>query len=303
MQTNHKIKDRQNKSKISLLKMLSKIIPVPFANWVYTRIIVKSPLRYIVNKIIKSNIPEKIQIDEGILFLYNKDVGVSGMLALDIFEPFETKLFRETLRPGMTVIDIGANIGYYTVIASKHVGKNGKIFAYEVEDTNYSYLDKNIKVNSINNVIAKKIAVSNKTGNSSFFLTDDNKGAHSFANNRHSKKSIIVNTDTIDNSIDTPIDIIKMDIEGAEILAIEGMVNTIKKNQKIILFTEFYPKAIKRLGRNPKDYLDKLSELGFKIHVINENDKTITPVNDFEIFIKSFPKFTEGFRNLYAIKE
>ena len=97
------------------------------------------------------------------------------------------------------------------------------------------------------------------------------------------------------------IDIIKIDIEGAEFLALDGMEETIKRSPDLILFTEFYPKAITRLGGDPLIYLEKLIEFGFSLSVIDEDSKQITPITDVHKFMQNFPK-GESFKNIFAIK-
>ena len=64
-----------------------------------------------------------------------------------------------------------------------------------------------------------------------------------------------------------------MDIEGAEILALEGMVETIERSPGLTIFTELYPKAIRRLGRSPIEFLERIRGLGFSIFVIDEDRK------------------------------
>ena len=197
----------------------------------------------------------------------------------------------------MIVVDIGANIGYYSIIAAKRVGEEGKVFAYEPENENLILLEKNIEINSFNNIIAIKVALSNQFGTSKLYLTEDNKGTHSLIDNRQTNNSVAVGTDTLDHSLEQfgfpKIDLIKMDIEGAEILALDGFKRVIDTSPNLIMFIEFYPNAIRRLKREPIELLNNLKELGFSISVIDEDKKKLVPLVNFNKFIDSFPKKTE----------
>ena len=207
----------------------------------------------------------------------------------------------------MTVIDIGASIGYYTIIAGKYVGKNGKVFAFEPEDRNFSLLSRNIVSNNLYNVIALKVALAGQSGDGLLYLDKDNKGHHSLSppKNPAAKEAVLVELDTLDNILEKygspQIDLIKIDIEGAETLALEGMKKTIIKNPELVLFTEFYPAAIKRLGHSPFKFLADLQGAGFSLFEIDEDRKSLKKVEDPEGFILNFPK-GESFTNLYATR-
>lgn len=288
------------------LKYILRFIPISASAWTYKTLLSRKPLKKIADKIIKSVIPDRINIEEGILTLNQNDVGVSGMLALGLYESYQTEIFRNHLKKGMIVVDIGANIGYYSIIAAKRVGEEGKVFAYEPENENLILLEKNIEINSFNNIIAIKVALSNQFGTSKLYLTEDNKGTHSLIDNRQTNNSVAVGTDTLDHSLEQfgfpKIDLIKMDIEGAEILALDGFKRVIDTSPNLIMFIEFYPNAIRRLKREPIELLNNLKELGFSISVIDEDKKKLVPLVNFNKFIDSFPKKTEVEKNLYVAK-
>lgn len=292
---------------MSLLKKTLSFLPLTISIWAYNVLFSPKPLRFIANKLIQLAIPKTIKIGNNVFVLNQKDVGVSGMLALGVYEKFELELFRSTVKTNMTVIDIGANIGLYSVIAGEKASQ-GRVFSYEPENENFSILTENIKKNNLNNITAFKIALSNTQGTRSLYFTEDNRGTHSFADNRNTNWSISVNTDTLDNSLSmiippvTNVDIIKMDVEGAEPLVFEGIKNIISKNPHLILFMEFYPKAIIRLGQSPTKFLETLSSLGFSISLIDEGMKKIIPIEDFNKFIDSFSKKSETAKNLYVVK-
>ncbi len=299
-------KNQEQKWLIILLKKTLKILPPSTPVKIYRVISIFPFLKKIANRFIKMGIPRFLKIEEGKLELDQSDVAVSGSLALGSFEETEVNIFREKLEAGMTVIDIGANIGYYTIIAGKRIGVNGKVLAFEPEENNFSLLSRNIALNKLTNVTALKIALTNKLGGELLYLDDNNKGHHSLSSkNPETEKKIKVRTNTLDGILENfgspKVDIIKMDIEGAEVLVLEGMTKTIGKNPKLIIFTEFYPEAIKRLGYSPLKFLKNLMDSGFSLSEIDENKKCLKKINNIEIFVSNFPK-GESFTNLYAIR-
>ena len=86
------------------------------------------------------------------------------------YENAETELFESHIKEGDVVMDIGANIGYYTLVAAKLVGANGKVYAFEPESINFSFLKKSVEINNYENVICEKKAVSNENGKLKLFL-------------------------------------------------------------------------------------------------------------------------------------
>ena len=101
------------------------------------------------------------------MYLKLNDAGISRELALlGVHEPIATRLLNQQIKSGMRVIEIGANIGYYTLIAANLVGESGKIYAIEPEPANYALLTKNVEVNGYKNVIPIQKAISNEIGTS-----------------------------------------------------------------------------------------------------------------------------------------
>ncbi len=252
---------------------------------------------------IKKQIPETVLIDEGTLYLDRSDVAVSGALAMGVFEKFETEIFRNSIKEGMNVVDVGANIGYYTLIAAKRTGSGGRVFSYEPEDGNFKILEKNVKANMLNNVSLNKKALSDKDGQRDLFLEKNNRGHHSFAKSESTFEKVSVPTETLDESLkrfgSPKIDLIKIDIEGAEPIALRGMKKTTEQNKNLIIFTEAYPKSMERLGESATSFLYDLRKLGFSLYFIDESKEELIPIKDIDTFITDFPK-GESFKNILA---
>lgn len=293
------------KTLVKLTKKTLSFLPATAPAKIYNVMIKVPALKQIANKLIKSAIPDYLETDEWKLILDKDDVAMSGYLVLGSYEPETIKHFKDSLKEGATAVDIGTNIGYYTIIAGKKIGPRGKVFAYEPNRDSFNLLKQNIEINNFCNVTPVNIALSDSLGKRVLYF-GDNKCTHSFADNRKTGKNEIVATDTLDNSLkkygSPKIDVLKMDIEGAEILALEGMAETIKRSPGLAIFTELYPKAIRRLGRSPVEFLEKMRDFGFSISVIDEDRKDLVALNDFESFVSNF-RDDESYKNLYAVKK
>ena len=106
------------------------------------------------------------------------------------YEEFETEIVKKIIKSGDIVLDIGANIGYYTLIFAKLVGNSGKVFSFEPEPTNYELLQKNIMINEYTNVDFFRKAVSNSNQTTKLFLDEKNKGGHTLIDKIDARTSI-----------------------------------------------------------------------------------------------------------------
>jgi len=212
-----------------------------------------------------------------------------GLSIWGVYEPFETELIKKEIKKGDVVLDLGANIGYYTLIFAKIVGKNGKIFAFEPDQTNFSLLKKNVEINRYKNILLIRKAVIDRMGTAKLYLSDYNKGSHSIFNLESRKKFIQVETIRLDDyfkNYNGKIDFIKMDIEGAEGLAIIGMQELLKRNKNLKILTEFNQDLLKNSDIRPEDYLKMLVGQRFKLYQINEKEKKIEFVSVKELLEK-----------------
>jgi len=202
-----------------------------------------------------------------------------GVISFDlilngIWEPIETNFFKREVKENDIVLDIGANIGYYTLLFARQVGTNGRVYAFEPEPNNFSLLAQNVAINKYKNVITIDKAVSNINGCQKLFLSASNIGDHRIYDSLDGRKYLEIDSIRLDDyfaNFEEEITVIKMDIQGAEYAALEGMQNLLKKNQKITLVTEFSPFHLKLAGLEPKLYLELIESLGFTLYIIEEN--------------------------------
>jgi len=212
-----------------------------------------------------------------------------------IFEPLITQFIRATVRPGDAVVDIGANIGYYTLLLAKLTGPEGTVFAFEPEPENFSLLLRNIELNGYKNVIAAQKAIGATTGQAHLFLSDDNKGDHRIYG-AGSRPSIPIEVTTLDNYFSTfhrPISLIKLDIQGAEPDAIKGMRSFLQKQKEVTLVTECWREGLEGGGVTVEGYLTLLRDVGFELSILTTEGLRRVVSND-EVYVE-VEKRSRGF--------
>ncbi|OGM22849.1 hypothetical protein A2961_01665 [Candidatus Woesebacteria bacterium RIFCSPLOWO2_01_FULL_39_21] len=241
------------------------------------------------------------------MFLDSKD-SLNLSINNGVFEKFETELIKKEIKQGNIVLDIGSNIGYYTLIFAKLVGYNGKVFAFEPDPTNFAILKKNIEINGYKNVVLINKAVSNITGGLKLFLCEDNKGDHRIYDSKDGRKSIEIESVRIDDyfkNLNNKINFIKMDIQGAEYDALKGMCRFLNRNKNVKIITEFCPIGLKRSGVKPIEFLKLLLRYGFKISEVNEAKNKVIPIDTPSLLLNELKEYTfkkENFTNLLCEK-
>lgn len=176
---------------------------------------------------------------------------------------------KDILKQGMTVVDIGAHVGLYTVLVAEKTGPKGKIIAIEPEQKNYTRILENIRINNFDNVIVEKTALSDHNGLEKFYVSLSS-ARHSLLTQGEKNAFEEIPVKTLDSLLEElsvkKVDIIKIDAEGAEMPILRGMEKTLKNNpdSKIIVASYHYPSEVKEV----QDFLHKI---GFKTEVSFSN--------------------------------
>ena len=187
-------------------------------------------------------------VDNQKMYLNRHDNGISKELFIyGVHEPLSTKVIKSIITRGMTVIDIGANIGYYALIESKLVGPKGKVVAIEPNSENIEFLKLNIDKNSIKNVIIIEAAIGDYDGLGTLYLSEMSNW-HSMASSSllRQTNSIKVKVNRLDSLIERlkiPVSLIRMDVEGYEINVIKGMLGTLRKYSPCLMI-ELHPQIV-----------------------------------------------------------
>lgn len=200
------------------------------------------------------------------------------------YEEGSQKLFESILRPGMTVLDLGANFGFYTLRALR---KECRVVSYEPTPQTCALLRQNINANGFANCgrsIVVEAAVSDMCGITEFYENPNMCGYNSIYS-MEGQHLIQVPTVTLDSQIEEigRVDVIKMDIEGAEYRALLGMRRLLERNPQVQILMEFAPGHMKRAGVSPEEMLDLIHELGFTYALIDEESAQAAPVGRQEL--------------------
>lgn len=151
---------------------------------------------------------------------------------LERYEPDTTQFFKKTITSGTTVVDVGANLGYFTRLASSLVGPTGSVYAFEPDKENFLLLRKNTE--HLKNVHCIQSAVSDTDDAVSLYLSNK-MGMHSLVEKNGSGRSITVPSTTLDRLYEkTDIHFIKIDVEGAERLVFDGMTKLLARKPVIV---------------------------------------------------------------------
>lgn len=217
-----------------------------------------------------------------------------------ISEGYEMDFFKKEIKPGMTVLDIGANVGIYTLTASALVGDKGKVFAFEPDKLNFKMLEDAVLKHSCKNTFLENIALSNKKGSTKLYIDEVNPGNHSFGqkNLYKGKKAVTIQTIKLDDYLAKngvkKVDFIKIDVQGAESLVFAGASKLLKqKNIKILM--EYWPAGIKNVGQSPEKFLEMFAKAGFKFKVLDKEKKNIYKIklDDLIADSKKWTDFTD----------
>jgi FkbM family methyltransferase len=195
-----------------------------------------------------------------------------------IYEPEVSLYIMKNLKLGETFMDIGANNGYYTILAAELVGPTGKVISIEPNPDAFQRLLHNIEINNLKNIIPLNIALSDKDGKATLYLNDGSEnGVASLIKGEQSKPFFEVELKRFDDLFeDEKINIIKMDVEGSEINIIRTAENYIESHKGIKIIMEWNPSY---RTNNDFNYLSRLFHInlllpekksGFEINEITE---------------------------------
>lgn len=204
----------------------------------------------------------------------------------DVWDRQQTLLFESLLSKDMVFVDVGAHIGYYTLLAARRVGTRGKVYAFEPAPDNFRLLARNVAQNSFTNVVAESLAVARHRGRAQFTLSENDSASHSLAGALNGGRSVEVGTTSLDEYFSASqgrIDVVKLDAEGAELDILEGMQQTLARNPGLILFTEVYPRAMEAFGNSPEEFLARLDALGFSVTPFDEARPAEQPFTQSDI--------------------
>lgn len=236
-------------------------------------------LRLVMNRIYQ--IP--IKINGSKMYVYQNDC--LWLIYNHDYEPTFTKMVKTNVNKGDIIIDVGANIGYFTLLFARLVGCTGKVYAFEPEPTNFKILERNVQVNGFENVILQNTGISDTNGKTKLYLRGKNNiGNNSIFYNSSYSKSVEIKLQKLDDIINEKTDVVKIDVDGAEGNVLFGMKNIIEK---------WRPKIFLELSPNPdmkisgREYLSFLIRYGYSFYELDEISKVVTNTDIESILTKN----------------
>jgi FkbM family methyltransferase len=230
----------------------------------------------------------------GRLFLPPRFQGSGGTTIFvlgEYVEHDELEWVKRAVAEGMTFVDAGANIGVYTVLASKLAGESGAVISFEPSRTSFSVLQRNVELNKCMNVRAFRAALSDRTGQASLYHIDNRPNVFSLGASSVEETSEHVDTMTLDGalaglSVDR-VHFLKLDVEGAEELVLRGAEKVLRASHPTIMFE--YSERPSRLGLDPDGAWRLLEEAGYRLHAVDQTGQlvprdSLRPGNNVAVF-------------------
>ena len=168
--------------------------------------------------------------------------------------------FARSVRPGSVVYDIGANVGFYTLLSSVLVGPRGRVFAFEPVPRNLEFLRRHIRLNRLGNVAVLELAVGEKMGEATF---DDTLGTSQgkLSSGGRLRVQVAAIDDLVSSGVVRPPDALKIDVEGAEAAVLRGAMATLQRHHPAIFLATHGP-------AEPADCLELLRGIGYRVAAV-----------------------------------
>lgn len=213
-------------------------------------------------------------------------------------DAFEISLMRKYIRPGDTVLDIGANIGFYAGLLSGYTGSKGKVHCFEPDVTNFKHLEAYCA--GLSNVSVNNKAVADSTKTLKIYTSKQLNVDHRTYKPDDYDQEIDIGAVAIDDYLKgEPVQFIKMDIQGFELNAAKGMEKTLK-NPDLRLLSEFWPYGMRKAGSSVLEYYALLKQHGFYVYLIG--NKTLAELTEEKV--KGLMDLPESdYMNIFASKQ
>jgi FkbM family methyltransferase len=261
---------------------------VTIAEFVYTVLLRPRPLRAAANACIRAVLPRTATWGPVRVVLNPRDPVVAGALAFRVYERNELAFVRRTLLPAMTVLDVGANVGAYTALASHAVGPAGRVLAFEPDPESFRYLRETVRENGATNVELVPMAAARREGVARLFTSSSNRGDNRLFESEQSDGSVEVRTVRLDDFLAAAgierVDFVKIDVQGFEGEALAGLERTLRRSPGLVMLAEFWPFGLRRAGTEPRALLDLLEGFGLGLHELVRGART-RPIADKDALV------------------
>ena len=213
---------------------------------------------------------QRVDLDGLSLFVMAEDYVGASILSARVYEPHVTNVVRSILRPGDVFLDLGANLGFFSMLAASLVGPAGKVIAVEPNPQNQQLIYESILANRFSHVRVMPFAASDESRILRFVTVGSNGGVVT-EHSRGQNHSLLVQSVVLDEWLDREprIDLVKMDVEAHEPMVVRGMARLLERHRPRLV-TEFHPWAMSINNPGPpENYLRQLEDLGYRLSVIH----------------------------------
>jgi FkbM family methyltransferase len=204
-----------------------------------------APRRHRVYRLLSRLAPNRFEIyriDSGLIYLNVHEQPMMVQMAMGSYEPAKQAMIRKHLRPGMTFIDVGANMGYFTLQAARIVGDSGRVVSIEPAPQNFLLLQKSIELSGYSNTIALPIALSDRDGSAGLQILGRST-EHTLAPLKVTDlPRVVVETRTLDSVVVeqklSRVDMLKIDVQELEIEVLRGAERTLRDNPHLVMLLD-----------------------------------------------------------------
>ena len=213
-------------------------------------------------------------------------------------DAFEIELLRKQIQQNDVVLDIGANIGFYATLLSELVGEKGEVHCFEPDVKNFQHLQNTTK--GCRNIHLNNKAVGSKTEKIKIYTSKNLNVDHRTYKPEEYDKEVDIEAISVDEYIKGKVDFIKMDIQGFEMQAVQGMQKTLSVNKEIKIISEFWPYGLRKAGSSVLAYYDFLTAHDFTVYLLKKNSLQRLTVDT----VKSLSELDEvHYFNILAVRE
>ncbi|NQU75285.1 MAG: FkbM family methyltransferase [Planctomycetes bacterium] len=194
------------------------------------------------------------------------------------YDPAAGSIFHAICRPGDCVVDVGANIGYFTLLAARLVGPTGRVHAFEASPSIAQRLRRNVAINDAPQVTLHEMAISDRHASATFHTARRDGGYSSLRDlGSRSVETTVVPCAPLDSFIEVlpTVRLIKLDVEGAELLALKGMTKLIMRDCPYFIM-ELTDRYLRQLGGNSAELCRFMTALGYSLYRMG--DEAITEI-------------------------
>lgn len=178
----------------------------------------------------------------------------------------EHRALAQLVQPGMRIVDIGANIGLYTLLLARLAGPEGRVYSFEPEPELFRALRTNCLRNHAANVLTRNCALGESTGRVAFYRSVFNGGDNRLGEFGWRSEAVAVDLVRLDDALpDLHVDFIKLDVQGYEMSVLRGMDRVLARNPRLEVLFELWPYGLARAGTDPEKLLAHLRDHGFRI--------------------------------------